>query len=108
MAEPTITPDQVAAAKVAVSGLFGAAVLVFLRHPGSLLRVVLMLAMGVGFASIFAMPLTITLPWIGTVTLKAVQVGALWGLLGKTAADALVSAAEKKLDFTAWFGRKVG
>lgn len=107
MADPYITPEQVQAAKVAAGGLFGAAVLVFLRHPGNVLRVVLMLAMGVGFASIFAMPIDMHLPLVGKVHLTVVQVAALWGLLGKIAADALVSAAEKRLDFSALFGRKV-
>lgn len=106
MADPYIPPEQVEAAKVAASGLFGSMVLVFLRHPGNVLRVVLMLVMGVGFASIFAMPLELSLPLIGGVKLTAVQVAALWGLLGKIAADALVSAAEKRLDFSALFRRK--
>lgn len=106
MADPVLTPEEVQAAKIAASGLFGAMVLVFLRHPGNVVRVVLMLAMGVGFASIFAMPANIPVPLIGTVHLTAVQVGALWGLLGKIAADALVSAAEKRLDFSVIFGRK--
>lgn len=108
MAEPFLTPEEAKAAQVAASGLFGAAVLVFIRHPGSIVRVILMLAMGIGFASIFATEMTVPLPILGRITLTANQVAAIWGLLGKTAADALVSAAEKKLDFGALFGRKAG
>lgn len=108
MADPLITPEQAQIAKVAASGAFGGAVLVFLRHPGSVMRVVLMIGMGIGFATIFATDMTFAAPFVGEVKLKAVQVAALWGLLGKTAADAMVRAAEKKLDFSAWFGRKAG
>jgi len=106
MADPFITPEQAQIAKVAAAGAFGGAVLVFLRHPGSVLRVMLMIGMGIGFATIFATDVSLDLPLLGRVELKAVQVAALLGLLGKTVADAMVRAAEKRLDLTVFFGSK--
>jgi hypothetical protein len=87
-------------AKVAAAGGFGAWVLVYLRHPGSLLRAVFLVSIGVGIASIFADPLS---DWIG---LKEVQAAALLGLVGKGIAEGVLKAIEK-VDFAQWvFGRK--
>ena len=93
-------PEDAQAAQVAASGGFGAAVLVYLRHPGTLVRICLMLVMGVGFATVFAAPVNIMgLP------LTAVQTAALWGLLGKVAAEGLVKGMER-FDFFKFIGGK--
>lgn len=97
MPDWSLGPEGAQAAKVAASGGFGAAVLVYLRHPGTIVKVGLMIALGVGFASIFAAPVSVM-----GVKLSAIQTAALWGLLGKVAADGLVRAVEK-LDFAKFF-----
>jgi hypothetical protein len=86
-------PEGAQAAKVAASGGFGAAVLVYLRHPGTLVRIGLMIGMGVGFATLFAMPVSVF-----GIKLSSVQTAALWGLLGKVTADGLVRTVER-MDF---------
>ena len=84
-------------AKVMASGGFGAGILVYLRHPGSLLRAALLWAIGIGIAVIFAQPAA---AWSG---FGEIQVAALLGLLGKGAAIGLLNAIEK-LDFGKFFG----
>ena len=88
------------AAKVATAGGFGAAVLAYLRHPGTLVRATMMVVMGMGMATIFSAPLS------GYIGLGEVQVAALLGLLGKGAAEGLLRWVDG-LDFGKWLpGRK--
>lgn len=88
MAEPehifTFGPEAAQAAKVATAGGFGAAVLVYLRHPGSLVRAMVVIAIGVGMATIFSASLA------GYLGMGEVQVAALLGLVGKGVAEGLL------------------
>ena len=88
MAEPehifSFGPESAQAAKVATAGGFGAAVLVYLRHPGSLVRAMVVIAIGVGMATIFSASLS---AYLG---MGEVQVAALLGLLGKGVAEGLL------------------
>lgn len=88
MAGFELGPEAQETAKVMAAGGFGAGVLVFLRHPGSLLRVAMLFAIGIGMAAIFTAPLA------GWLHLGEVQVAAGIGLLGKGIADAALRAAE--------------
>ena len=60
----------------------------------------LIVVMGVGFATIFAAPFVVM-----GVHVTLAQSAALWGLLGKVAADGMVKAVEK-LDFGKLLGVK--
>lgn len=88
MAEPehifSFGPEAAQAAKVATAGGFGAAVLVYLRHPGSLVRAMVVIAIGVGMATIFSASLS---AYLG---MGEVQVAAMLGLLGKGVAEGLL------------------
>lgn len=104
MAEPehifSLGPEAAQAAKVATAGGFGAAVLVYLRHPGTLIRAALVIAIGVGTASIFAASLS------GYFGMGEVQVAALLGLVGKGIAEGLLRLVDN-LDFGKFLpGRK--
>lgn len=79
-------------AKVMASGAFGAGAMVYLRHPGTLLRAAMLWSIGVGIATIFSHPAA---EWSG---FGEIQVAALLGLLGKGAAAGLLNAVEK-VDF---------
>lgn len=84
-----LSAEAAQTAKVMASGGFGAAVFVYLRHPGSLLRAVMLWVIGVGVATIFAAEVA---AWSG---FHQVTVAALLGLLGKAVAAGLVGAIEK-------------
>lgn len=79
-----ITAEAAGAAKVAAAGGFGASILIYLRHPGTLLRAAMLIAIGVGLALIFATPLA---KWTG---LSENPAAALLGLLGKGIAEGLL------------------
>jgi hypothetical protein len=98
---PQISPEEANAAKVAVSGGFGAAVHVYLRHPGSTARAVFMVLIGAGMASIFS---GITEAWLGWSSSAA---GFVVGLCGIRFADKALRMAEQ-LDLTAFIKRKDG
>lgn len=83
------TPEQAHAAKVAISGAFGASVLVFLRHPGSLIKAFAMVAIGTGIASIFY-------GYVTSITgLGEIQSAALLGMGGLVAAGKVLEALEQ-------------
>ncbi len=84
-----LSAEAAQTAKVMASGGFGAGVLVYMRHPGSLLRAAMLWAIGVGIAVIFSHPAS---EWSG---FGEIQVAALLGLLGKAAAAGLLNAIEK-------------
>jgi len=84
-----LSADAAQTAKVMASGGFGAAVFVYLRHPGSLIRALFLWGIGVGVAVIFTPEMS---AWSG---FHQVPVAALLGLLGKAAASGMVSAIEK-------------
>lgn len=79
-----ISAEAAGAAKVAAAGGFGASILIYLRHPGTLLRAAMLIAIGVGLALIFATPLA---KWTG---LSEIPAAALLGLLGKGIAEGLL------------------
>lgn len=79
-----ISAEAAGAAKVAAAGGFGASILIYLRHPGTLLRAAMLIAIGVGLALIFATPLA---KWTG---LSENPAAALLGLLGKGIAEGLL------------------
>lgn len=94
MQEWHITPEQAENAKVIAAGGMGTLTLIYLRHPGSLLRAAFLFAIGLGTAVLLARAASdIT----GIPTIPAAY-GV--GLLGKTAAEGLLKAIEK-LDFSA-------
>ena len=84
-----ITAEAAGAAKVAAAGGFGASILIYLRHPGTLLRAAMLIAIGVGLATIFA---DTAANWIG---MGKVQAAALLGLMGKGVAAGLLNAIDK-------------
>lgn len=92
-----IGAEAAQAAKVAAAGGFGAGVLVYLRHPGSMLRAGMLWAIGVGIASIFSAVLA---RWSG---FGEVQCAAVLGLVGKAIATGILTAIEK-LDFSRFIG----
>lgn len=95
-----ITAEAAGAAKVAAAGGFGASILIYLRHPGTLLRAAMLIAIGVGLALIFATPLA---KWTG---LSENPAAALLGLLGKGIAEGLLRWVDN-LDFGKFLpGRK--
>lgn len=94
-----LSADAAQAAKVAAAGGFGSGVLVYLRHPGTIVRAGLLVAIGVGIASIFAEPFS------SLTGLSVVQAGALLGLVGKGIAEGFLRAIEK-MDFSAWLPGK--
>jgi hypothetical protein len=84
------------AAKVAAAGGFGAGVMLYIKHPGTLLRASLGVVVGVGIASIFAQSVSVWFGW------GEVQVAAMLGLLGKGAATGLLNAIDR-IDFERFF-----
>jgi len=86
MSDFGITPED---AKQAIAGGFGASVLVYLRHPGSLFRAVYLIAIGFGIGYVFT-------PSVSSLTgFDPVAVASLLGLLGKAFAEGLLNNAEK-------------
>jgi predicted alpha/beta hydrolase len=94
-----ISAEAAQVAKIAAAGGFGAWVTVYLRHPGTIVKVLVMVSIGVGIATIFAEPLA---QWLG---LSGVQSGAVLGLIGKAMAEGLLNAIEKA-DFSGWLPSK--
>ena len=94
-----ISAEATEIVKIAASGGFGAWVTVYLRHPGTLLKVIFMVVIGVGIATIFAEPLA------QITALSRVQAGAVLGLIGKAIAEGLLNAIEKA-DFSGWLPGK--
>jgi len=90
------TPEHAEAAKVLTAGGFGSLITVYLRHPGSLVRVAAVVAIGMGLAWVFADIAAAFLGW----PLIPVAVGI--GLLGKAIAESALRAAEK-LELSAVF-----
>lgn len=84
-----LSAEAAQTAKVMASGGFGAALYVYLRHPGSMLRAAFLWAIGVGVATIFTDPAS---SWSG---FGQVPTAAVLGLLGKAVAAGLVNAIEK-------------
>ncbi|WP_408591206.1 hypothetical protein [Novosphingobium sp.] len=96
-----ITPDDTETAKVMASGGFGAMVLVYLRHPGTLIRAVAMIAVGIGIASIFSAT-------VASITgFGKVQVAAVLGMVGLVIARRIIEWIEG-LDITALLPWKKG
>lgn len=94
-----VSAEVAQVAKVAAAGGFGAAVLAYLRHPGTLFRLAVLISIGVGIATIFAEP------FAHLSGLSDIQSGALLGLVGKAAADRVLRAIEKA-DFSLWLPGK--
>jgi len=86
------SPEQAQALKIMAAGGFGALVLVYLRHPGTLFRVGCMVAIGIGMASIFTHDIAAILG------LREVPVAAVIGLGSKAIAEKALKWAEA-LDF---------
>lgn len=93
------SPEAAEAAKVLTAGGFGALVTVYLRHPGSIVRAVCMVAIGMGLAVVFTDIVA------GIFDLPVIPVAAIIGLIGKALAEAALRAAEK-VDLSAWAKRK--
>jgi len=84
-----ITPEQAQIAVKALAGGFGAGVAVYLRHPGSIIRVVAMFAIGIGMAVIFTDPIVALLGFSEAAT------GAAIGICGIPIANSALKAAER-------------
>lgn len=93
MADWNITPEQAENAKVIAAGGLGTLTLIYLRHPGSLLRAAFLFAIGLGTAVMLA---GVTSELTGWPTIPCAYAV---GLLGKTAADGILRAIEK-FDFS--------
>lgn len=79
--------------QVIVAGAGGAATQAYLRHPGSLVRLAVLVAIGALTAWLFA-------AWVGRfLSVELAPAGYLVGLFGKVAAEGLLRAVEK-VDFT--------
>jgi hypothetical protein len=87
--EWTPTPEQETAAKMIASGALGSMMAIYLRHPGSALRALCMLVMGVGMASIFG---DTAAEWTG---LPIAPASFLVGLLGHKLAERALKAADR-------------
>jgi hypothetical protein len=89
MAEWQPSPETVENAKVMAAGGFGALVFVFLRHPGTVLRALMHVGIGMGLALVFA---DMVVDWFG---LSIIPAAVLIGHLGKPVAESALRAAEK-------------
>jgi len=94
-------PEGTQTAKVMAGGGFGAAVLIYLRHPGTLCRGAGMIGIGLGCAALFGETLA------GLTGLGEVQAGAVLGLVAKAVAEGLLRAVER-FDFAALIPIKKG
>jgi hypothetical protein len=92
------TPEQAAAAKAIASGGLGSMMAIYLRHPGTALRALCMVLMGIGMATIFG---DTAAAWSG---LPIAPVSFLIGLVGHKLAEKALKAADKA-DFST-FTRK--
>jgi hypothetical protein len=83
------SPESAQAAKEALAGGFGAMLQVYLRHPGSVVRVLIHVVIGIGLAWAFT----------GFVAdlfgFPAIPVAVVIGLVGKALAESALKSAEK-------------
>jgi hypothetical protein len=87
-------------AQTVTGGALGVALLIFVRHPGSIVKVIVMVPLGIGAGVVFG-PIIAEM-----ISLKLTAASALAALTSVPVANGIVRAVER-IDFAAWFpGRK--